>query len=332
LLFRYRRIFAEAGTKLVPVIVVDTVVLTVPLVGDMPVTVAAEALLTVNVPDTVPPPEFRITRFQVPGATPFRLKILLMAVVVSVPTTAPVMVLWPVFVRVTADPLKPVPVISMVCDPLLTAPEGDMPVMVGFDDASVASAVKVTEVRPALDAVRVFVPTLGPRIQLPTVAIPFVPVVAVAAVTLPPPVATAKVTLAPLTGLLFASFRMTLGAVATAVLVRAVWAFPAFTAIWVAGPAVVVMVPLVPLINSESVLAVKVYAVPATVPVVKVTVANPAPLVVLVADEKLPSVPVFDQVTVFPAGELHDMPPRSQIALMVTEVPATGALEVEVTR
>lgn len=88
--------------------------MTKPLVGDIEVTVAAVALLTVSVPVTVPPSEFRITIFQVPEAIPFRLKFLLMVVVVSVPVTTPVIVDCPVCVRVTVDPLKPVPTITIV--------------------------------------------------------------------------------------------------------------------------------------------------------------------------------------------------------------------------
>ena len=82
---------------------------------------------------------------------------------------------------------------------------------------AVPVAVKVTG-EPVSDpfvAVSVFDPAVEPSVQLPTVAIPFEPVVADALVTAPPPVATAKVTLTPLTVLLFASFTMTLGNVVT---------------------------------------------------------------------------------------------------------------------
>ena len=84
---------------------------------------------------------------------------------------------------------------------------------------TVPVAVKVTgePVRDPLVAVKVFEPTVVPKVQLPTVAIPLTLVIADAPVTEPPPVATAKVTLTPLTGLLFTSFTITLGGVATAV-------------------------------------------------------------------------------------------------------------------
>jgi hypothetical protein len=100
-------------------------------------------------------------------------------------------------------------------------------------------AVKVTgdPVRPPLVAVKVFDPAVGPKVQLPTVAIPLAFVVAVNVVPDPPPVATAKVTLTPLTGLLFASFTITRGDVATAVPTVPDWASPALTAICVATPA-----------------------------------------------------------------------------------------------
>jgi hypothetical protein len=71
-------------------------------------------------------------------------------------------------------------------------------------------------------AVSVFDPAVGPSIQLPTVAIPFASVVADAPVTDPPPEATAKVTLTPLiTELSVAFLTITLGAMATAVLIAA---------------------------------------------------------------------------------------------------------------
>jgi hypothetical protein len=52
--------------------VVDTDVLTMPLVGETEVMVAVVALLTVNERVTVPPSVFRMTRFHVPEAIPFR--------------------------------------------------------------------------------------------------------------------------------------------------------------------------------------------------------------------------------------------------------------------
>lgn len=216
----YKRIFAELTTKPVPDIVVDTEVLTVPLVGEIEVTDAAVALFTVNVPVTLPPSEFRITRFHVPGAIPFRLKILLIVSAVSVPVIVLGTVDCPVFVKVAVETLKPVPTISMVCDPLFAAFVGDrLEITGGGMVVVVPVAVKVTgdPVSDPLAAVSAFDPAVGPSVQLPTVAIPFEPVVADNPVPEPPPVATAKVTATPLTGLLFTSFTMTLGGVVTAV-------------------------------------------------------------------------------------------------------------------
>ena len=80
-------------------------------------------------------------------------------------------------------------------------------------------AVKVNgePVRPVLVAVKVFVPAVVPRVQLPMAAIPRLLVVGVAKVTDPPPVATAKVTLTPLTGLPTALVTVTLTGVGNAV-------------------------------------------------------------------------------------------------------------------
>ena len=60
-------------------------------------------------------------------------------------------------------------------------------------------------------------PAVVPRVQLPTVAMPEVLVVAEPPVREPPPVAISKVTLTLATGLPNWSFTMTLGAVETAV-------------------------------------------------------------------------------------------------------------------
>ena len=80
-----------------------------------------------------------------------------------------------------------------------------------------AVALSVLEWVPVPDA-----PTDAPRVQLPTVAMPNVVVVGVAAVTLPPPVATEKVTVTPDFALPNASVIRTDGAVATVVPMRAV--------------------------------------------------------------------------------------------------------------
>lgn len=99
--------------------------------------------------------------------------------------------------------------------------------------AAVPVAVNVTgePVSEPLVAVRVFAPAVGPKVQLPTVAMPLDPVVGVKPVAWPPPEATAKVTLTPLTGLLYASLTMTLGRVVTAVLTAAFWLVAEFAAI-----------------------------------------------------------------------------------------------------
>jgi hypothetical protein len=80
-------------------------------------------------------------------------------------------------------------------------------------------AVKVIglPVRPALEALRVLAPAVGPRVQLPTVAMPFALVVAAPPVTEPPPLATANATATPLLTFPNASETVTLGATATAV-------------------------------------------------------------------------------------------------------------------
>jgi hypothetical protein len=85
---------------------------------------------------------------------------------------------------------------------------------------AVPVAVKVNgePVRVPLVAVKVFDPAVVPNVQLSTVAIPLALVVTEPTPdTDPPPEATANVTLTPLTGLLLASFTITLGNIATAV-------------------------------------------------------------------------------------------------------------------
>lgn len=193
-------------------------VLTVPLVGDIEVTVAAVALLTVNDRVTFPPSGFTITRFHVPGMIPLRAKVLLRVVAVSEPITVLVMVDCPVLVRVTVGPLKPVPRISIVCWPLFTALGGDMLPIVRVDVEGVPVAVKVIGVSDPLVAIRELVPAVVPNVQLLTAAIPFVfVVIAVVGDTIPLPKDMVNVTGTPLTGLLFASFTMTLGGAVTAV-------------------------------------------------------------------------------------------------------------------
>ena len=106
---------------------------------------------------------------------------------------------------------------------------------------AVPVAVKVTgePLRPVFVAVRVFEPAVLPSVHVPAkVAMPSDPVVAVIVPLTEPPVPFAKVTLTPLTGLLFASLIITLGAIATAEPATADCASPAFTAICDAAPAV----------------------------------------------------------------------------------------------
>ena len=79
-------------------------------------------------------------------------------------------------------------------------------------------AVKLTGLpfNPVAVALSVFAPAVPPSVQLPTVAIPALDVVAVAPVMLPLPDATANVTLAPATAFPFASVIFTDGATDTA--------------------------------------------------------------------------------------------------------------------
>src|SRR3954469_14645551 len=74
-----------------------------------------------------------------------------------------------------------------------------------------AVAVNVTGASAATVAVTVLAPAADPSVQLPTVATPFDPVVAVAPVNVPPPDVTAKVTLTPDTALPADVFTTTLG-------------------------------------------------------------------------------------------------------------------------
>src|SRR3989442_15210093 len=77
-----------------------------------------------------------------------------------------------------------------------------------------------------------------PTVQLPTVATPSPPVVAVAPVTLPPPDPTAKVTVALGTGRLAASRTSTAGGTFTAYPTSAFCASPAWTTTLAGGPIV----------------------------------------------------------------------------------------------
>src|SRR5207237_486853 len=110
---------------------------------------------------------------------------------------------------------------------------------------AVPVAVKVIGLpfTPGAVAVSVFWPAAVPSVQVPTVAMPPASVVWLAPVMLPFPAVTAKVTATPGTGLPLASFTITEGAICTAVPAVTVWLLPAFTAIWVAAPAIRVTCP-----------------------------------------------------------------------------------------
>ena len=66
-------------------------------------------------------------------------------------------------------------------------------------------------------------------------------------------------------------------------------------------------------------------------PVVNVTVATPLKLVVLVPEENEPPAPVLLQVTTLPAMGTGKPPASASCAVIVTAVPATGLLSLEVT-
>jgi hypothetical protein len=68
---------------------------------------------------------------------------------------------------------------------------------------------------PAIVAVNVFGPAAAPRVQLPTVAMPSVPVLGVAPLTLPPPLTTANVTATPEIGAPVALVTLTAGGTGT---------------------------------------------------------------------------------------------------------------------
>ena len=163
----------------------------------------------------------------------------------------------------------------------------------GAPGAPVAVNVTGLPVSPGAVAVRVLVPAVIPSVQLPTVAIPLALVIWFAPVMLPPPPASAKVTATPWTGLPLASFTITDGGTATAVPVVAVCWSPAFTAIWVAAPAVTSTVADVTPVKP---VALKPRVRGPTVPMMDrlVNTAVPAELVVAVAVP--PSVPPPDAI------------------------------------
>src|SRR5207245_5150789 len=125
--------------------------------------------------------------------------------------------------------------------PLCTVPDGGVVIASCAAAPATPVAVNVTglPVRPVAVAVNVFGPAAVPSVQDVTAAIPLAFVsTAVVGLTVPPPVATAKVTATPATAFPLASFTITDGGMSTAVPTVAVWVLPAFTATWVAVPAV----------------------------------------------------------------------------------------------
>jgi hypothetical protein len=164
--------------------------------------------------------------------------------------------------------------------------------------------VKVTPVKPLVEAVRVFEPAVVPSVQPPTVATPALFVVCVPPVTEPPPLATAKVTVTPLTGFPFASFTVTAGAVLTADPAVALCPSPAVLTTEAAVPTVPVAVNVTavkPLVEAVRELD------PATVPSVQPpTVATPDAFVVT----ELPVIAPPPLVTVNVTGTTAITSPR----------------------
>jgi hypothetical protein len=92
-----------------------------------------------------------------------------------------------------------------------------------------------------------------------------------------------------------------------------------------AGPATVVIAELVPVMAGVMLsVAVTVWIVPATVAVVKETVAMPAAFVVDVPLANEPPVPVFDQATTRPLVATALLLASASCAVIVTAAPATG--------
>src|SRR5207253_1483085 len=156
----------------------------------------------------------------------------------------------PVAARVTAAPLTGFPNWSFTVTVMVAglAPL-DAVIMEGAAATSdraalgapaVPVAVNVTGLpfTPGAVAVNVFAPAVVPSVQLPTAAMPLALVVWLAPVMLPLPGPTANVTETPCTGLPFASFTITAGAVATALFTVAVCLSPPLTAMLPALPAV----------------------------------------------------------------------------------------------
>src|SRR5207245_2790641 len=201
-----------------------------------------------------------------PASAPeLAVSVLLPAVVLSVqlPTVATplVLVVWlpPVIVpfpgaaaNVTATPVTGFPFASLTITDggALTAVPTVAASFVGLIAAIVAAApavpcaVNVTGL-PAKDAevaVNVFDPAVAPRVQLPTVAIPFASEICAAPVTLPLAGPAANVTDTPEIGLPNVSVTTTDGGTGTAVPAVAVCPFPAFGPMMAAAAAFTVPV------------------------------------------------------------------------------------------
>lgn len=84
---------------------------------------------------------------------------------------------------------------------------------------------------PVAVAVSVFVPAVALSVQLPTVAMPLLPEVAIPPVIAPPPPATPKVTVTPATPFPWESVIFTEGATGTELPATPLWSLPALTAI-----------------------------------------------------------------------------------------------------
>src|SRR5207302_3329865 len=191
--------------------------------------------------------------------------------------------------------------------PLCTVPDGCVAMASRVAVPAVPVAVKVTGL-PASDpeaAVNVFDPAVGPRVHAVTAATPSAPVVTgLVGVTLPPPVPGANVTATPATGLPSWSRTITDGGTATAVPTRACCPLPAWTAIWVAAPAVALARNVTGLPWSVADVAVKVLG-PAALPRVQlVTAATPLALVACEAPVTLPPPVPGAKLTATPATGL----------------------------
>jgi hypothetical protein len=104
------------------------------------------------------------------------------------------------------------------------------------------------------------------------------------------------------------------------------------TIYFVAAPATVDIVALVPVILPVLTVLPVTASVPTIVPVVNVTVACPFAPVVLVTEENDPPAPFLLHVTTFPCVVTGLLCISASCAVIVTAVPATGALSVDVTR